>query len=66
LTVLQLRTDDDKDSCFRLLQSNENKTLCQGIYNDKYLNAAIKYTESIEKESYYCVITKSQSNVAAT
>lgn len=47
LVVLPLKMDNDKDACFRLLQSNENKTLCHGVYNDKYLNAAIEQSDYI-------------------
>jgi hypothetical protein len=45
--VSPLRSDDDKDSCLRILTSSDNKTLCQGIYDTKFINAAIDQSDYV-------------------
>jgi hypothetical protein len=45
--VIPLKTDDDKNSCYQLLRNKQNETLCQGIYDDKYINAAIEQSDYI-------------------
>jgi hypothetical protein len=47
LVISPLRTDDDRDACFRTLRSKENQTLCQNIYSDKYIQCAIEQCDYV-------------------
>lgn len=47
VSVISPLRNDDRDSCFRMLRSNENYTLCQGIYTDKYINCAVEQSDYV-------------------
>lgn len=41
--ILPIRTEEDKDSCLRLLTfNNRHLKLCRNVYNDKYINSVIE------------------------
>ena len=47
LVITPLRSDDDRDACYRLLRSTKNQTLCQGVYSDLFINEAIEQSDYI-------------------
>ena len=44
--IIQIKTEEDKDSCLRFLTINNNTlTLCHRYYNAKYINSIIEYSD---------------------
>ncbi len=44
---LSLQHPEDKEGCLRLLTSSKNTTLCQGIYDEQFINTAIEQSDCI-------------------
>lgn len=46
--IIQIKTEEDKESCLRFLTLNNNITsLCHGFYNHEYINSIIEYSDCL-------------------
>ena len=46
--IIPIKTEEDKDACLRFLTINHNiLTLCQGFYDDKYINSIVEYSDCL-------------------